>query len=158
VVGVINLYSATSVARGPLSDDYVQQIYWLVAGGILATVVAAIDYRHYERLGYVLYAWGVVLLLLVFILGRDIRGSSRWIYIGSLQLSAERVHEALSRHRARKVSARRPEERGANAEGPGRPGAHRGRSDGLVLLQPDLGTALIRSRFSFRSAPWFVSD
>ncbi len=67
VIGVVNLYSATSVARAALSDVYVQQVYWLVFGGILATVVAAIDYRHYERLGYLLYAVGIVLLLLVFI-------------------------------------------------------------------------------------------
>ena len=79
VVGVINLYSATSVSHGAHADDYIQQIYWLVGGGILATLVAAIDYRHYERLGYVLYGGGVVLLVLVFILGREIRGSSRWI-------------------------------------------------------------------------------
>ncbi|HEY8089915.1 MAG TPA: FtsW/RodA/SpoVE family cell cycle protein, partial [Polyangiaceae bacterium] len=83
VIGVINLYSATSVARGAHAEDYIQQIYWLVGGGILATLVAAIDYRHYERMGYAMYGVGVVLLLLVFILGREIRGSSRWIYIGS---------------------------------------------------------------------------
>ncbi|HLK38573.1 MAG TPA: FtsW/RodA/SpoVE family cell cycle protein, partial [Polyangiaceae bacterium] len=83
VIGVMNLYSATSVLRGAHTDDYIQQIYWLVGGGILGALVAAIDYRHYERLGYALYAMGVVLLLLVFILGREIRGSSRWIYIGS---------------------------------------------------------------------------
>ena len=40
VIGVINLYSATSVYKGAESDDYIQQIYWLVGGGILATVVA----------------------------------------------------------------------------------------------------------------------
>ena len=39
-------------------DAYVQQIYWLVGGGILATVVAAVDYRHYERLGYAVYVGG----------------------------------------------------------------------------------------------------
>ena len=77
VGGVMNLYSATSVARAALSDIYIQQVYWLVLGGILAAAVAVIDYRHYERLGYVLYAVGIVLLLLVFILGKDIRGSSR---------------------------------------------------------------------------------
>jgi rod shape determining protein RodA len=83
VGGVMNLYSATSVARAALSDIYIQQVYWLVLGGIMAAAVAVIDYRHYERLGYVLYAVGIVLLLLVFILGKDIRGSSRWINIGS---------------------------------------------------------------------------
>ena len=75
VVGVINLYSATSVARNAHSEDYIQQIYWLVGGGIIATLAAVIDYRHYERLGYAVYAVGVVLLTLVFILGREIRGA-----------------------------------------------------------------------------------
>ena len=42
--------------------------------------------RGNERFGYALYAFGIVLLMLVFILGRDIRGSSRWIYIGSFSL------------------------------------------------------------------------
>jgi len=50
---------------------------------MLAILVAAIDYRHYERLAPVLYAGGMVSLGLVFILGRDIRGSSRWIQLGS---------------------------------------------------------------------------
>src|SRR6185436_7187648 len=83
VIGVVNLYSATSVSRAALSEVYVQQVYWLVLGGILGAVVAVIDYRHYERLGYLLYAFGIVLLILVFLLGKDIRGSSRWLAIGS---------------------------------------------------------------------------
>ncbi len=82
VVGVVNLYSATSVARGGRADLYVTQIYWLVAGGIAATLAATIDYRHFERLGYVIYGGGILLLLLVFILGRDIHGAARWIDIG----------------------------------------------------------------------------
>lgn len=82
VIGIVNLYSATSVAKGGLADLYVTQIYWLVAGGICATVVAAIDYRHFERLAYVIYGGGILLLLLVFILGRDIHGAARWIDIG----------------------------------------------------------------------------
>src|SRR5205085_8134961 len=30
VVGVVNLYSATSVSKAALSDIYIQQVYWLV--------------------------------------------------------------------------------------------------------------------------------
>ena len=82
VIGVVNLYSATSVARGGRADLYVTQIYWLVAGGIAAAAAAAIDYRHFERLGYLIYGGGILLLLLVFILGRDIHGAARWIDIG----------------------------------------------------------------------------
>jgi len=82
VVGVVNLYSATSVAKGGLADLYVTQVQWMVLGGICAAAVAALDYRHFERLGYVIYGGGILLLLLVFILGRDIHGAARWIDIG----------------------------------------------------------------------------
>jgi rod shape determining protein RodA len=50
---------------------------------LLSIVVVAIDYRFFERLAVVLYLGGFVLLGLVFVLAADIRGSSRWIQIGS---------------------------------------------------------------------------
>ena len=143
VIGVVNLYSATSVARAALSDVYVQQVYWLVFGGILATIVAAIDYRHYERLGYLLYAVGIVLLLLVFILGKDIRGSSRWIYIGSFSFQPSEFMKlflciALAKylHDDAKSEERSLKDLVVPAILTGVPTL-------LVLKQPDLGTALI---------------
>src|SRR5262249_22932433 len=60
VVGIVNLYSATSVYSGVRAEQYVNQVYWLVAGGIFAVFTASIDYRNFERLGYVIYIGGVV--------------------------------------------------------------------------------------------------
>jgi rod shape determining protein RodA len=87
-LGVVNLYSATSVyieagKRSGLADIYVSQVYWIVVGGLLAILAAAIDYRHLERLAYVFYFGGLVALLLVLVLGPGIRGSTRWIQVGS---------------------------------------------------------------------------
>ena len=85
VIGIVNLYSATSVYSGARAEQYVNQVYWLVAGGIFAVFAASIDYRHFERLGYIVYSIGVFCLILVFVLGRDVRGSARWIILGSFQ-------------------------------------------------------------------------
>ena len=87
-LGLVNLYSATSVyvestQHSRLADTYVSQIYWVVVGALLAILAAAIDYRHYERLATFFYVGGMISLGLVFILGNDIRGSSRWISAGS---------------------------------------------------------------------------
>lgn len=86
IVGVVNLYSATSpyidVNKG-LADVYVSQVYWLVVGGLVAAFVAAVDYRNFEKLAYVLYAGGIVALILVWVLGADIRGAARWIRFGT---------------------------------------------------------------------------
>jgi rod shape determining protein RodA len=62
VIGVINLYSATSAASLYLRDVYIQQIYWLVLGAGVAVLTVAIDYRHFERQGWIAYGFGVVLL------------------------------------------------------------------------------------------------
>ncbi len=143
VIGVINLYSATSVLRGSHAEDYIQQIYWLVGGGILATVLAAIDYRHYERLGYALYAVGVVLLLLVFILGREIRGSSRWIYIGSYSFQPSEFMKLFLVIALAKYLHDDPKAEGRTLKDLVAPTLITAVPTALVLLQPDLGTALI---------------
>ncbi len=143
VIGVINLYSATSVARSAHADDYIQQIYWLVAGGILGTVVAGIDYRHYERLGYALYAAGIVLLLLVFILGREIRGSSRWIYIGSYSFQPSEFMKLFLVIALAKYLHDDPKGEGRTLRDLVAPAAITALPTALVMLQPDLGTGLI---------------
>ncbi|MGB0679752.1 MAG: FtsW/RodA/SpoVE family cell cycle protein, partial [Polyangiales bacterium] len=86
LIGVVNLYSATSAAGPARSEIYIQQIYWLTLGAGLAVLVAAIDYRYFERHGWVIYGGGLVLLVLVFLLGRSVRGSQRWIPIASFSL------------------------------------------------------------------------
>jgi len=143
VIGVINLYSATSVARGAHSEDYIQQIYWLVGGGILATVAAVIDYRHYERLGYAVYAVGVVLLLLVFILGREIRGSSRWIYIGSYSFQPSEFMKLFLVIALAKYLHDDPKSEGRTLKDLVVPALIAAVPTALVMLQPDLGTGLI---------------
>lgn len=100
ILGVVNLYSATSPyvddpRRAGLADIYVSQVYWLVVGVLLGTLTWAIDYRHFERLAYFLYAGGIFALLLVFILAEDIRGSTRWIEIGSFTLQPSEFMKIL---------------------------------------------------------------
>ena len=143
VVGVVNLYSATSVVRASLSDLYVQQVYWLVAGGILAALAAAIDYRWIERYGYAIYGFGVVLLLLVFVLGRDIRGSSRWIQIGSFSLQPSEFMKIFLIVALAKYLHNDPKTEGRRLRDLIVPAVFAALPVFLVLRQPDLGTALI---------------
>ena len=145
VIGVINLYSATSVSRAALSEIYIQQVYWLVLGGILAAVVTVIDYRHYERLGYVLYVIGIILLLLVFILGKDIRGSSRWISIGSFGFQPSEFMKLFMIIALAKYLHDDPKTEERSLKDLLIPAALTTVPMLLILKQPDLGTALILS-------------
>ncbi len=88
IVGLVNLYSATSpyiddARKSGLADIYVTQVYWLVVGGLMGILVAIIDYRNFERLAYIAYGVGIFTLILVFVLASDVRGASRWIRLGS---------------------------------------------------------------------------
>jgi rod shape determining protein RodA len=143
VIGVINLYSATSVSRASLSEVYIQQVYWLVFGGILATLITSIDYRHYERLGYALYAFGIVLLVLVFVLGKDIRGSSRWIYVGSFSLQPSEFMKLFLIIAVAKYLHDDPKSEGRTLKDLAIPALIAAVPMVLILAQPDLGTALI---------------
>jgi rod shape determining protein RodA len=167
VIGVVNLYSATSVVRASLSDLYVQQVYWLVAGGILGALAAAIDYRHIERYGYAIYGFGVVLLLLVFILGKDIRGSSRWIQIGSFSLQPSEFMKLFLIVALAKYLHNDPKTEGRKLRDLLVPAAIAAVPVFLVLRQPDLGTALIlllifasiaaMMRIQWRSLAWLFT-
>lgn len=148
--GLVNLYSATSVyadteTRARLADIYVSQVYWMVVGGLLAILVAAIDYRHYERFAGILYAGGLMSLGLVFILGTDIRGSSRWIQLGSFTFQPSEFMKVLlvmmvarHVHNDNKTEPRTLIDLAI-------PGLVILVPVGLVMIQPDLGTGLILS-------------
>lgn len=147
-IGIINLYSATSAyvdatQRGALADVYVTQIYWFVIGFLAATLVAAIDYRHFERLAPILYVSGLVMLALVFVLATDVRGSARWIQLGSFNFQPSEYMKPLvvlmvARHiqNDTKTEARTFLDLVLPIGIALVPTA-------LVMLQPDLGTSLI---------------
>jgi rod shape determining protein RodA len=143
VIGIVNLYSATSVYSGARAEQYVNQVYWLVAGGILAVFAASIDYRHFERLGYVVYIGGVVCLILVFILGRDIRGSARWIVVGSFQFQPSEFMKLALAIALAKFLHDDPRGEGRTLKDLIIPSLLTVIPVLLILRQPDLGTAII---------------
>jgi rod shape determining protein RodA len=143
VIGIVNLYSATSVYSGARAEQYVNQVYWLVAGGILAVFAASVDYRHFERLGYVVYIVGVLCLVLVFILGRDIRGSARWIVLGSFQFQPSEFMKLALAIALAKFLHDDPRGEGRTLKDLVVPVLLTIIPVALILRQPDLGTAII---------------
>jgi rod shape determining protein RodA len=146
VIGVSNLYSATSA---PLATDrglgnlYIQQIYWLVLGAGVAVIIAGIDYRHYERFAWFAYGAGIVLLVLVFLLAPEIRGSQRWIRIGTFSLQPSETMKMLLIVALAKHLHNDPKTEGRTLKDLVIPGLILAAPMLLILRQPDLGTALM---------------
>ena len=143
VIGVVNLYSATSAAPSYLQDVYIQQIYWLTLGAGAAVLVAAIDYRHYERQGWVAYGVGIALLALVFLLGREVRGSQRWIPMGGFSLQPSELMKLFFIIALAKHLHNDPRTEGRTLKDLIIPGLILSVPLVLILAQPDLGTALM---------------
>ncbi|MFN7135451.1 MAG: FtsW/RodA/SpoVE family cell cycle protein, partial [Myxococcales bacterium] len=143
VAGVINLYSATSVYSGTRAELYINQIQWLAVGGILGGVILAIDYRHLERLGYILYTFGVFNLVLVFIFSKDVRGSQRWIPIGGFAYQPSEFMKVWLVVALAKYLHDDPRSEGRTLRNLAVPAILTGVPALLVLKQPDLGTASI---------------
>ena len=120
----------------------VRQILWVAAGGVALTATALVDLEALRRRANVLYLGGLALLALVLNpFGATTNGAQAWFSLGPLALQPAEVMKpvlvmALAAH-------------GARARGPldGRRllGAVLllGGPVGLVLLQPDLGTAMV---------------
>ena len=139
--GVLNLYSATD--GGTTSEAYIQQLYWLVLGFGVAGITAAIDYRHFERYGWLIYGACVLALLLVFVLGQersrlDAVDRARRFSLQPSELMKIGLIIALAKylHHDTKTGGRTLADLII-------PGLILALPMTLVLIQPDLGTAMI---------------
>ena len=80
--GLLNLYSIGY--NLPDADDvpsYVRQGYWILIGFMMMIMVLAVDYHFIVRYAYVLYAVSVLLLFFVFLHGKAVQGSQRWLML-----------------------------------------------------------------------------
>jgi rod shape determining protein RodA len=140
--GIINLYSATS-APGAVADMYIQQMYWLALGTGVAVLVCIIDYRHFERYGFIIYGVGVSLLILVLTFGEGIRGSRRWIKLGSFTLQPSELMKIGLIIALAKYLHHDPKSDGRTLKDLLPPAMILALPMVLIIKQPDLGTSLM---------------
>jgi rod shape determining protein RodA len=138
-LGLLNLHSASQV-DGRAHEA--AQLVNVLIGVLPFALLAWLDYRHVERLAYALYAAVCGLLVMTLFIGVELNNSRRWLDLGPLHLqSSEFAKLALIAITARYFHDRDRGEPlrfvellpllGLYAV----PGL-------LILLQPDLGTAL----------------
>ena len=145
-VGVVMVYTATRGSLLAQGDDprtfLKKQGLFVVLGVITMVVVALFDYRRLEPLATILY-WLIVLALLgVFVVGSSAQGAARWFSVGPLQLQPSEFAVLALILAVASYCARRDEE-GLAWRDVFRLLIMAGIPIVLVLLQPDLGTAMI---------------
>ncbi len=139
-LGLVNLWSAVRAQQFHL---FAQQIAWLALGAVLFLAVASFDYRRIARLGYVLYALGLALLVSVLVLGKMVNGSRRWFDLGSFHVQPSELMKVFLLIALAKYVHESPALEGRTLRHLLVPAALAGGPVLLIAAQPDLSTALL---------------
>lgn len=140
--GVIVL---TSASYGISSDPYYyvkKQVFAVFVGFLAAGIIIKYDYILFKNYSSLLYIFSLLLLLAVLIFGREVRGTTGWIGLGSLFIQpAEFIKIILIVSFADFLSNRKGE---LDTLGQVLQCIiYMGIPFILIMLQPDLGTALV---------------
>jgi rod shape determining protein RodA len=84
MVGVLFIYSSGIPSEGiQVSDEYVNQIIWASAGTAIAIALSMINYRRFYNIALYIYFISLVPLLYSAIFSRAVYAAARWLRIGS---------------------------------------------------------------------------
>lgn len=82
LLGIMNIYSATTPYKVIGTAYYIKQLYWMLAGITISMLVCSVDYHILEDLSYWFYGFLILLLLAVLLFGRSSMGAKRWLNLG----------------------------------------------------------------------------
>jgi rod shape determining protein RodA len=90
ILGWINIYAAvfdeSHSSILDISQRYGKQLLWIAAAIILAFTILLIDPKFFHAFAYVIYGLGLLTLVGVLLMGKEIAGSRSWFQIGSFAL------------------------------------------------------------------------
>ncbi|MBX7045295.1 MAG: rod shape-determining protein RodA [Ignavibacteria bacterium] len=141
-IGVLAIYSAT-FGNASSHDYYMKQLYFALFGYSLMIGLSFIPAEYLSKVSYLLYLITILLLVAVLIFGRTIKGNKSWFYVGGFGIQPSEIAKFttilclanyLSANEARDIN--RPWEFIKAAAIVLIP-------FGLILKQPDTGTALV---------------
>lgn len=157
-IGIVIIYSASHsqlIAAGLSPFFYVKrQLIALALGIVLAGIIVSIDYRAWKRWTRVIYISNLLLLTGVLVIGQRVFGSQRWVRVGPVNLQpSELAKIALILVLAKFFEKK---ENVLEVKGIIKSFIITLIPMGLILLQPDMGTAGIFIGLLFTM--WFIAD
>lgn len=86
LVGILNLYSTTNAFPDVhLNQLYLKQILWFFCSFILGLALSFLKPKNFFHQAYRLYGLNILLLVLVFVIGKKSFGAKRWIDLGLMR-------------------------------------------------------------------------
>ncbi len=139
-MGVLEIYSSTHASA--MAGMQWKQLMWIGIGVAGMFVIASIDYHTLLDQAPVLYAFGIVSLLVVLVMGYSRLGAKRWIAVGGFNLQVSEIMKliiiiVLARYLSEVHTDR------LTLQDLAKIALLTLVPVGLILKQPDLGTAMV---------------
>ena len=146
IVGLMMIYSATFALGYQLHNQptyyFIRQLLWLGLGLLVMIILARIEYHTWRRYSIPIMAVTILLLGLVLLIGEARFGGQRWLFRGSIQPS-ELSKLAIIIYIADWLSSKGDEQIRKINYGLIPFAILLGFITGLIVLQQDLGTAIL---------------
>ncbi|GEP90451.1 rod shape determining protein RodA [Chitinophaga terrae (ex Kim and Jung 2007)] len=91
-IGILSIFAAEYRGEGNILGDiihptknYSRQVIWFGVSLVLAAIIWLTDSKFFTATANLAYAGGLLLLLLVLGIGKDVKGSHSWLVIGGFQ-------------------------------------------------------------------------
>jgi rod shape determining protein RodA len=137
-LGVVEIYSATLGTK--FAGVQIKQVYWILAGVGIMFLVSVVNYQALIGRVPLMYALSIASLLAVELFGKKYLGARRWVQMGSFHFQpSEWVKLVLILAMAKYFADNKGE---CDTQDIVKAGALVGIPMLMVLVQPDLGTAL----------------
>lgn len=153
-IGIWNLISATAV-DDKAAGLFKNQLIWFGLGMIVTAVVLMLHYSFFSRVAYIIYFANILLLVAVLVIGKASLGARRWIGIGGFTIQPSEFMKISMVVCLAKYFETDRTVGGMSLKEMMLPTLLTAVPCFLIMLQPDLGTALIIV-FTFISMMLFV--
>lgn len=151
-IGLLSNFS-TSHAEGSGLYHFQRQLFWIGIGSAFALIILSVPLRFFEMLAYIAYAVSIASLILLFAVGASHKGARSWFEFGAIQIQPSEFAKIATLLALARILSGHPRDLDkwwlfvtacAIAILP----------MGLILVQPDLGTALIYPVMLFVMLAW----
>jgi rod shape determining protein RodA len=141
-IGIWNLISATGV-EDKSQGLYRTQLVWFGLGMSATAIILLVHYSLFSRLAYVIYFANLALLVAVLLFGNQVLGAKRWLRMGPVGIQPSELMKLSFVICMAKYFETDRTVGGYSLRDLLLPGLLAAIPVGLIILQPDLGTALI---------------
>ncbi len=141
-IGLWNLMSATAV-EDKSQGLYRTQLLWFGVGTCLTALILLVHYSFFSRIAYVIYFMNLLLLAAVLVVGKESLGAKRWIGVGGLRMQPSEFMKLSMVLCLAKYFENDRTVGGLGVKELIPAGLLVAIPSALIMLQPDLGTAMI---------------